>query len=175
MVDQYPARSTAANLALAEKIFAQYNPGYPFEYSFEDENYAKNFKDEQRMDKLSALFAALTVFISCLGLFALASYTAENRIREIGIRKVLGASVTGITTLLAKDFIVLVLIAFLIAAPVAWLVMNQWLLNYSYHIAIGWDIFAASGLLAVLIAVATVSYQSIKAAIANPVESLRTE
>ncbi|HUB61003.1 MAG TPA: ABC transporter permease [Puia sp.] len=170
-----PAHSTATNLALAEKIFAQYNPGYPFEYSFEDENYAKNFKDEQRMDKLSALFAALTVFISCLGLFALASYTAGNRIREIGIRKVLGASVTSITTLLTGDFIRLVLIAFLIAAPVAGLIMNKWLLNYGYRISITWDIFALSGLLAVAIALATVSYQSIKAALTNPVKNLRNE
>ena len=170
-----PAHSTAANLALAEKVFSKYNPGYPFEYSFENENYAKNFREEQRTDKLSALFAMLTVFISCLGLFALASYTTENRIREIGIRKVLGASVSGITTLLAGDFIRLVLIAFVIAAPVSWYVMNKWLLNYGYRITIGWDIFALSGLLAVSIAAATVSYQSIKAALMNPINSLRAE
>ena len=170
-----PARTTAANLAVAEKVFAKYNPGYPFEYSFEDENYAKFFTGEQRTDKLSTLFAALTVFISCLGLFALASYTAENRIREIGIRKVLGASVSGITTLLTKDFLALVLIAFLIAAPVASFVMNKWLRNYGYRIHIGWDIFALSGLVAVGIAVGTVSYQSVKAALANPVNSLRAE
>lgn len=170
-----PAHSTAFNLALAEKIFAQYNPGYPFEYSFEDENYARNFKDEQRTDQLSVLFAALTVFISCLGLFALAAYTAENRIREIGIRKVLGASVIGITTLLAQDFVRLVLIAFLIAAPVAWMVMNKWLLDYGYRISITWDVFALAGLLAVGIALATVSYQSVKAALTNPVKNLRAE
>jgi len=170
-----PANSTAANLALAQKVFRKYNPSYPFEYSFVDEAYAKKFKDEQQTDKLSALFAALTVFISCLGLFALASYTAENRIREIGVRKVLGASVISITTLLTREFIQLVLIAFLIAAPVAWLVMNKWLLNYSYRIRIGWDVFALSGVLAVAIAAATVSYQSIRAAVANPVKSLRTD
>ncbi len=170
-----PAHSTAADLALAEKAYHRYNPAYPFEYKFVDEAYAKKFKAEQQIDKLSALFTALTIFISCLGLFALAAYTAENRIREIGVRKVLGASVTGITALLAKDFISLVLIAFLIAAPVAWLLMNKWLLNYGYHITIGWQIFAASGLLALFIAIISVSYQSIKAAIANPVRSLRTE
>ena len=170
-----PGHSTAANLVLAEKTFTKYNSGYPFEYSFEDENYARKFDDEQRTDKLSALFAILTVFISCLGLFALASYTAENRFREIGIRKVLGASVTGITTLLTKDFIALVAIAFLIAAPVAWMVMSKWLLNYGYRIHIGWDIFALSGLLAIVIAIGTVGYQSVKAALANPIKSLRTD
>ena len=170
-----PANPTATNLARAEKIFHKYNPRYPFEYVFVNEAYAKNFKQEQQTGKLSTLFAALTIFISCLGLFALASYMAENRIREIGVRKVLGASVTSITTLLAKDFIKLVGIAFLIAAPVAWLVMNKWLLGYGYRIGIGWDIFAASGLLALLIAAGTVSYQSIKAALANPVKSLRAE
>jgi putative ABC transport system permease protein len=170
-----PAHSTTANLAAAQSVFSKYNPGYPFEYSFEDENYARKFQDEQRIDKLSTLFAALTIFISCLGLFALAAYIAENRIREIGIRKVLGASVTGITTLLTKDFIVLVLIAFLVAAPVAWLVMDKWLLNYGYRISIGWDIFALAGAGALLIALATVSYQAIRAALANPVKNLRTE
>jgi hypothetical protein len=169
-----PAHSTAADLALAEKIYHKYSPAYPFEYSFVDEAYAGKFKAEQQTDKLSALFAVLTIFISCLGLFALAMYTAENRLREIGIRKVLGASVTSITTLLTRDFIYLVLISFVIATPVAWLVMNKWLLNYGYRISIGWDIFALSGALALLIAIATVSYQSIKAALANPVKNLRT-
>ncbi len=170
-----PANSTAANLALAEKIFHRYNPSYPFEYSFTDEAYAKKFRDEQQIGKLSALFAGLTIFISCLGLFALAAYMAENRTKEIGVRKVLGASVTSITTLLTKDFIQLVMIAFLVAAPLAWVVMNKWLLTYSYRISIGWDIFALSGMLALLIAAATVSYQSIRAALANPVDSLRSQ
>jgi putative ABC transport system permease protein len=170
-----PTHPTAANLALVEKIFKRYQPNYPFEYNFTDEAYAKKFKAELQTAQLSALFAGLTIFISCLGLFALAAYMAENRIREIGVRKVLGASVTSITTLLARDFVALVLIAFLIAAPVAWYAMNKWLLDYSYRISIGWQVFAVSGLLAVLMAVATVSYQSIKAAIANPVKSLRTE
>jgi predicted permease len=170
-----PAHSTAADLALAETIFHKYNPAYPFEYHFVDESYAQKFKAEQQTTRLSALFAALTIFISCLGLFALAAYMAENRIREIGVRKVLGASVTSITTLLTREFIYLVLIAFLIAAPVAWSIMSKWLLNYGYRIAITWDIFALTGATALFIALATVSYQAINAALANPVKSLRTE
>lgn len=170
-----PANGTAADLTLIEKIFHKYNPAYPFEYHFVDEAYGAKFKAEQQINKLSGLFAALTIFISCLGLFALAAYTAENRIREIGVRKILGASVAGITGLLAKDFIRLVLIAFLIAAPVAWVLMSKWLLNYGYRINIGWEVFALSGLLALVIAAITVSYQSIKAAIANPVKSLRSD
>jgi ABC-type antimicrobial peptide transport system permease subunit len=170
-----PVNGTAAGLAMVEKIFHTYNPAYPFEYHFVDEAYGAKFKAEQQMNKLSGLFAALTIFISCLGLFALAAYTAENRIREIGVRKILGASVAGITGLLAKDFIRLVLIAFLIAAPISWLIMNKWLLNYGYRINIGWEVFVASGLLALIIAAITVSYQAINAAIANPVKSLRSE
>jgi putative ABC transport system permease protein len=170
-----PAHSAEAGLALAEKIYHKYSPAYPFEYHFVDESYALKFKAEQQTTRLSALFAALTIVISCLGLFALAAYTAENRIREIGVRKVLGASVTSIMTLLIRDFIYLVLIAFLIAGPVAWSIMSKWLLNYGYRISIGWDIFALAGTGALLIAVLTVSYQAIRAAIANPVKSLRTE
>ncbi|HEV9037033.1 MAG TPA: ABC transporter permease [Puia sp.] len=170
-----PAHTTAANLALAEKVYHRYSPDYPFDYHFVDEAYAEKFKAEQRITRLSALFAALTIVISCLGLFALAAYMAENRIREIGVRKVLGASVAGITTLLVRDFVALVLVAFLISAPVAWLVMDKWLLNYSYRIEMGWDVFAFSGVLAVLIAVATVGYQSVRAAVANPIKALRTE
>lgn len=170
-----PANSVSANLEKAEKIFRQYNPRYPFEYVFTDESYAFKFREEQQIAKLSALFAGLTIFISCLGLFALATYMAENRIREIGVRKVLGASVTSITTLLAKDFVWLVLIAFILAAPIAWFVMNKWLLGYGYHISIGWGVFVLSGALALLIAVVTVSWQSIRAAMSNPVKSLRSE
>jgi ABC-type antimicrobial peptide transport system permease subunit len=165
----------AANMAQLEKVFRLYNPQYPTPFLFVDESYAGKFKAEQQAGTLAALFAGLTIFISCLGLFALAAYMAENRIREIGVRKVLGASVTGITTMLAKDFVWLVLIAFLVAAPVAWLVMHQWLTNYTYRIPIGWDIFALAGGLTLFIAVATVSYQAVRAAIANPVKALRSE
>jgi ABC-type antimicrobial peptide transport system permease subunit len=170
-----PSASTIASLAKVESIFRKYNPQYPFEYNFADEAYAKKFENVQRTGKLAFLFAGLAILISCLGLFGLTAYMAENRIREIGVRKVLGASVTSITALLTRDFIGLVLIAFLIAAPIAWLIMNKWLLNYSYRITIGWEIFALSGLLAVAIALATVSYQAIKAALTNPVKNLRTE
>jgi len=167
--------STAANLKKAEAIFKKYNPEYPFEYHFVDEEYAKKFEDEQRTGMLAGIFAGLTIFISCLGLFGLATYMAESRIKEIGVRKVLGASVTGITALLSKDFLKLVIISFALAAPVAWWAMNAWLKDYSYRITIQWWVFAMAGLLSVIIALITVSYQAIKAAIANPAKSLRTE
>jgi ABC-type antimicrobial peptide transport system permease subunit len=166
---------TAQNLKNAEKIFKKYNPEYPFEYHFVDEEYAKKFEDEKRTGTLAGLFAALTIFISCLGLFGLATYMAENRIKEIGVRKVLGASVAGITTLLSKDFLKLVLVSFVIAAPVAWWAMTAWLKDYPYRVSIQWWVFIMAGLLSVAIALLTVSYQAIKAAVANPVKSLRTE
>jgi ABC-type antimicrobial peptide transport system permease subunit len=167
--------STADNLKKAEAIFKKYNPEYPFEYKFVDEEYAEKFKAEQRTGTLAAIFAALTIFISCLGLFGLATYMAENRIKEIGVRKVLGASVTGIAGLLSKDFLKLVMISFLVACPVAWWMMHIWLQNYPYRVTIQWQVFGFAGLLSLLISVITVSYQSVKAAIANPVKSLRTE
>ncbi|HTI10076.1 MAG TPA: ABC transporter permease [Puia sp.] len=170
-----PANSVATNVAKAEKVFKQYNPQYPFEMIFTDESFAKKFQEEKRIGQLAVLFAGLTIFISCLGLFGLATYMAENRIKEIGVRKVLGASVAGITTLLAKDFIKLVLAAFVIASPIAWYAMDKWLQGFGYRINIGWEVFALSGGLAVLIAILTVSYQSIRAAVANPVKSLRSE
>jgi putative ABC transport system permease protein len=169
------ANTTAQNLAKAERIFKQYNPVYPFDFHFIDEEYAQKFSDEQLTGTLASLFAALTIFISCLGLFGLATYMAENRIKEIGVRKVLGASVANITALLSKDFVKLVVVAIVIASPVAWWAMSKWLQGYDYRIAISWWTFFIAGLLAVLIALITISYQSIKAAIANPVESLRTE
>ena len=169
------AHSTAKNIARMEKIFKEYNPQYPFEYHFIDEQYAKKFSDEQTTGTLTAFFAGLTIFISCLGLFGLATYMAENRIKEIGVRKVLGASVAGIATLLSKDFIRLVIIAIVIASPIAWWSMSRWLSGYNYHISISLWIFFAAGLLAILIALFTVSLQAIKAAVANPVKSLRTE
>jgi putative ABC transport system permease protein len=170
-----PANATADNIAKAEKIFKQYNPQYPFEYVFTDDSYARKFREQQRTGTLATLFAGLTIFISCLGLFGLATYMAENRVKEIGVRKVLGASVFSITSLLSKDFLVLVITSLLIASPVAWWAMHKWLANYTYHIDIEWWVFAGAGMLSVIIALATVSYQSVKAAIANPVKSLRTE
>jgi putative ABC transport system permease protein len=169
------ANTTASNLAATEKIFKKYNPQYPFEYHFVDEQYAKKFSDEETTGTLTAFFAGLTIFISCLGLFGLATYMAENRIKEIGVRKVLGASVQSIATLLSKDFVKLVVIAIVIASPVAWWAMSKWLQDYQYHIHISWLIFIEAGLLAIFIALLTVSFQAIKAAMANPMKSLRTE
>jgi ABC-type antimicrobial peptide transport system permease subunit len=133
------------------------------------------FSDEILMGKLSRVFAALAVIISCLGLFGLAAYTAERRIKEIGIRKVLGASVAGIAGLLSRDFLKLVLMSSVIAFPVAWWIMHNWLLNYEYRVSISWWIFLGAGMLAVLIALVTISFQAIKAAVTNPVNSLRSE
>ncbi|HTI90755.1 MAG TPA: ABC transporter permease [Puia sp.] len=166
---------TAKNLEKAKAIFAKYNPDYPFDPKFIDEEYARKFENEKTQGTLASLFAGLTIFISCLGLFGLATYMAENRIKEIGVRKVLGASVASITTLLSKDFLKLVIISFLIAAPLAWWGMYKWLQTYEYRVAIEWWVFALAGLLSIMIALVTVSYQSIKAAVANPVRNLRAE
>jgi putative ABC transport system permease protein len=169
------AHTTADNLAAVEKIFRQYNPHYPFEYSFVDEAYARKFHEEQTTATLTTVFAGLTVFISCLGLFGLAAYMAENRVKEIGVRKVLGASVAHITTLLSRDFVLLVGIAILLASPIAWWSMHRWLAGYTYHVTIsGWT-FLLAGMVALLIAVFTVSFQAIRAALANPATSLRSE
>jgi putative ABC transport system permease protein len=167
--------STADNLKRAAVIFKKYNPEYPFEYKFIDESYAEKFENEQRQGTLAALFAGLTIFISCLGLFGLATYMAENRIKEIGVRKVLGASVARITALLSKEFLALVIISFIIATPLAYWAISKWLMDYSYRVSINWWVFALAGVLSIIIALLTVSYQSIKAALANPVKNLRTE
>ena len=167
--------ATAKNLAKAAAIFKIYNPEYPFEYKFVDEAYAQKFDNEQRQGVLAALFAGLTILISCLGLFGLATYMAENRIKEIGVRKVLGASVTGITALLSKDFVKLVIISFVIAAPLSYWAMYKWLQDYEYRVSIHWWVFGIACVLSVTIAILTVSYQAIKAALGNPVKSLRTE
>jgi putative ABC transport system permease protein len=170
-----PANSTHDNIEKVKKIFTQFNPDYPFEYKFVDEEYAQKFSDETTTATLAGLFAGLTIFISCLGLFGLAAYMAENRIKEIGVRKVLGASILGITTMLSIDFLWLVLISILIAAPIAWYSMDKWLGNYKYRMHMSLWIFVLAGLAAIVISLATVSYQAIKAALANPIKSLRTE
>jgi ABC-type antimicrobial peptide transport system permease subunit len=170
-----PAQTTARNLAGAEQIFRKYNPAYPFDFQFVDQQYAAGFEEQQRTKRLAGLFAGLAIFISCLGLLGLSAYVAESRIREIGVRKVFGASVWSIVRLLSMDFVRLVLIALLIAIPVAWIAMDRWLRDYAYRIQIGWTIFLVAGALAVFIALATVSYQSIRAALMNPGKSLRTE
>ncbi|PWT95229.1 MAG: ABC transporter permease, partial [Bacteroidetes bacterium] len=167
--------SMEKNMKAVTAVFNKYNPAFPFFPQFVDQEYAAKFKNEQRVATLATLFAGLTIFISCLGLFGLSTYTAENRIKEIGIRKVLGASVTGITSLLSRDFVTLVFISILIATPIAWWAMFTWLKDFPYHISVQWWVFALAGVLSLSIALLTVSFQAIKAALANPVRSLRTE
>ncbi len=162
-------------LAKMETVFKKDNPSYPFEYQFVDDQFNKMFMSEMLISKLSRVFASLAIFISCLGLFGLAAYMAERRTKEIGIRKVLGASVSGITRLMSRDFLQLVFISCLLAFPIAWWTMHHWLQSYAYRIDISWWIFLAAGLLSMLIALITVSFQAIRAAIANPIKSLRTE
>jgi len=170
-----PNIKTQDAIAQLTTIFNKYDPAYPYDYSFSDEQYASKFNLEKLIGKLAGLFAALAIFISCLGLFGLAAYVAERRTKEIGIRKVLGASVQQVWLLLSKDFIVLVLISCLIVAPISFYFLHNWLMNYDYRISIGAGVFVLSALLAVVITVVTVSFQAIKAAMANPVKSLRTE
>jgi ABC-type antimicrobial peptide transport system permease subunit len=170
-----PHVKTQEAVAKLTGIFNKYDPAYPYNYSFTDEEYASKFKLEMLIGKLAGLFAGLAIFISCLGLFGLAAYVAEQRTKEIGIRKVLGASVQQIWVLLSKDFVVLVLISCVIAAPVSFYFLQGWLLKYNYRISIGTGVFIAGGLLALLITIVTISFQAIKAARANPVKSLRTE
>ena len=159
----------------AESRWKTMTGGLPFSYRFLDDSFNDMYRNEQRIGKLAVSFAVLAIFIACLGLFGLATYMAEQRTKEIGIRKVLGASVGNVVNMLSKDFIILVLIASVIAFPVAWWAMNNWLQDFAYRIGIGWWIFFAGGAIAFLIAVITVSSQAIKAALANPVKSLRTE
>lgn len=162
-------------LQKTEAVMKSENPGFPFEYRFADKDFDAMFSSETLIGKLAGVFAVLAIFISCLGLFGLAAYTAERRTKEIGIRKVLGASVAGLTGLLAKEFLQLVILSCIIAFPVAWWFMHNWLQDYAYRTTIDWWMFALAGIAALLIALLTVSFQAIKAAIANPVKSLRTE
>src|ERR1700722_8568275 len=172
-------RTNGGNLASvireAGRLFKQYNTDYPFSYTFLDDDFNKLYQAETREASLFFYFAAIAIIISCLGLFALAAYTTQNRFREIGIRKVLGASVAGIVRLLATDFLRLVLIAIGVALPVAWYAMHQWLGGFAYRTDIGWLVFAASGLITVSIAFLTISFQAVKAALTNPVKSLKSE
>jgi len=162
-------------IAAAQKIWKGYVSEFPFEYSFLDDDFNRMYKDDQRTGTLFNVFAIAAILISCLGLFGLATYTAQVKTKEIGIRKVLGASVTSLIRLLSKEFIVLILTAFVIATPVAWYFMSKWLRDFAYRININWWIFLGTGVLAIIIALLTVGFQAIKAAIANPVKSLRTE
>jgi len=163
------------SLTQIQNVLNKNNPAYPFTYQFVDDQFAQMFSNEALISNLSKVFAALAIIISCLGLFGLAAYTAERRTKEIGIRKVLGASVSGIARLLSKDFLQLVAISCVVAFPAAWLAMHNWLQNYKYRITISWWIFLIAGLVAILITLFTVSFQAIKAAVTNPVDSLRSE
>ncbi len=170
-----PAVSTRAALNNIEPIFKKFNPEQPFDYQFADEEYAKKFSNEERVGKLASFFAVLAIIISCLGLFGLTSFVAEQRTKEIGVRKVLGASVLNLWGMLSKEFVILVTLSFLIAVPVSYYFMHGWLQNYQYRAALSWWIFAAAGIGAMVITLFTISFQAIKAALANPVKSLRSE
>jgi len=170
-----PAVPVSKAIALMKPVFNKYNPAYPFEYQFADEEYAKKFNYEQLVGGLAGIIAVLAIFISCLGLFGLASFTAEQRVKEIGVRKVLGASVFNLWQLLSRDFVLLVLISCAIATPVAWYSMNEWLKDYKLKTSMDVGVFIMVVVVAVLITLITVSFQAVKAAMANPIRSLRTE
>lgn len=158
-----------------KNVWTRFSPEYPIEYKFLDENFDQMYRSEDKLRFLLWIFTGIAILVGCLGLFGLAAYAAQRRIKEIGVRKVLGANVKGIVFLLSKDFLKLVLIALVIASPVAWYFMNKWLEDFAYRITISWWVFAMAGIAAILIALITVSFQAIKAAVANPVKSLRTE
>jgi ABC-type antimicrobial peptide transport system permease subunit len=170
-----PGVSAAAALAKIETVFKKLMPATPFEYAFVNDDFNGKFAAEERVGTLAGVFAVLAVLISCLGLFGMASFVAEQRTKEISVRKVLGASVINLWALLSKDFVVLVVISCAIAAPVANYFMGSWLQNYQLHTDMPWWVFAATGAGALLITLFTVSWQSIKAALVNPVKSLKTE
>jgi ABC-type antimicrobial peptide transport system permease subunit len=162
-------------LAATESVVKAENPGYPFEYHFAEEAFDTLFATETLIGKLAGVFAALAVFISCLGLFGLAAYTAERRAKEIGIRKVLGSSIGGLAGLLSKEFLQLVIVSCLIAFPIAWWTMKGWLQGYEYRTTIHWWVFVIAGALALVIALLTVSFKAIQTALANPIKALRSE
>ncbi|MDQ6763703.1 MAG: FtsX-like permease family protein, partial [Bacteroidota bacterium] len=170
-----PGVSVRDALSKIETVFKKYNPSAPFDYTFNDDEYAKKFADEQRIGNLATFFTILAIFISCLGLFGLASFVAEQRKKEIGVRKVLGATVFNLWQLLSKEFALLVIISCVIAIPLAWYYLHQWLQHYDYRTNISWWVFILACTGAMLVTIITVSFQAIKAAVANPVKSLRTE
>jgi putative ABC transport system permease protein len=170
-----PKHNAKQSLSKVEQVWKKYVHSVPFDYKFVDEEFGSKFRAEERIGKLASYFAVLAIFISCLGLFGMASFVAEQRTKEIGIRKVLGASVINLWRLLSTEFFVLVLLSCIIAAPIAWYYLNNWLTNYDYRIEIKWQVFVLAALAALVITLLTVSFQAIKAAVANPVKSLRTE
>jgi ABC-type antimicrobial peptide transport system permease subunit len=170
-----PSANAQEAVRKIESVFKRINPAKPVAPAFVDQDYARKFGDEKRLGTLTTFFAILAIFISCLGLFALASFVAEQRTKEIGIRKVLGASVSGLWRMLSQDFVVLVFISSILAVPIAYYLITNWLANYEYHTEVSWWIFVVSVLGALLITLLTVSYQAIRASLMNPVKSLRTE
>ncbi len=164
-----------AALSVLKKTWDNYLPEIPYQYTFLDENFSSLYESEQRQATIFTVFAFIAIFIACLGLLGLSAFAITQRIKEIGIRKVLGASVSNIVGLLSKDFLKLVLIAAVIAFPIAWYAMHKWLQDFAYRIGIPWWIFVLAGIIAAIVAFVTISFQAIKAALANPVKSLRTE
>jgi putative ABC transport system permease protein len=175
IVVRFNPENTVTTLAAVEKAWKDVLPAYPFEYMFVEEDYSQFYRREERMGRLLANFAFLAVFIACLGLFGLASFVVEQRTKEIGIRKVLGASVASITNSLCKEFIRLVILAMLIAWPLAYLAAHDWLEDFAYRISLGPAVFLLTGLLALVIALLTVSFQAVRAARANPADALQYE
>ncbi|MBE9462268.1 ABC transporter permease [Dyadobacter subterraneus] len=170
-----PESGSTEALSKIEQVFKKFNPAAPFDYKFTDEQYAKKFGDEIRIGKLTSFFAVLAIFISCLGLFGMATFIAEQRTKEIGIRKVLGASLASLWSMLSREFVLLVILSCILAAPIAWYFMDKWLTKYEYRTEFSWWIFALSGAGALVITLLTVSFQAIKAALMNPVKSLKNE
>jgi len=170
-----PNVSASAAMKKIQSTFERYNPAAPFICTFADEDFAKKFGDEERIGRLAAVFATLAILISCLGLFGLASFLAEQRTKEIGIRKVLGATVFILWRMLSREFVVLVVISCCIAIPMTWYFLDKWLQQFDYRIRISWALFLVVGMGALLLALITVSYQAVRAALANPVKSLRSE
>jgi putative ABC transport system permease protein len=164
-----------ATIGLIKKSFMEVNPNQPFEYEFLDQSFAKQYSSDERRGNLFLTFSGIAILIACIGLFGLATFTARQRTKEIGVRKVLGASVAGIVSLLSVDFLKLIFIAIIIAAPAGWYLMQTWLQTFAYRVDLEWWVFVLSGVLSILIALITISFQSVKTAFINPVESLRSE
>jgi ABC-type antimicrobial peptide transport system permease subunit len=175
IVARVQASNQRQTIAAIEQLYEKYNAGFPFTFNFLDEAYQKQYDTETRVSALSKYFAGLAIIISCLGLFGLAAFTAQKRRKEIGVRKVIGASVANITTMLSKDFLQLIFISLLVALPVSWWLMSNWLQSFAYRISLTPYLFAIAGISVILLTLFTISYQSIKAAMANPVKSLRSE
>ena len=170
-----PATRSSTSVATINKLLLKYNPEYPSSLVFVDDDYQSTFSGSKSLGRLALLFATISIVISCLGLYGLALFMANSRVKEIGIRKVLGATALSITMLLSRDFVRLVLIAFVIASPVAVWILHSWLQGFTYRIDISWWIFALTGIISIMIALITIGYQAVHAALMNPVKNLRTE